>query len=301
MEIAGSGARYATRYVSTPEGISVPFQIATAGDRIVAFSIDFGIIIGVTVASFLLAIVTIPTGAAEIGFSIALLVSFLFRNFYFTFLELLWGGSTIGKRIARIRVIARDGGPLTAGSIIARNLTRDLELFLPLAAMIQPSALIAEAPAWGAVLASIWVVIFLFLPLFNRDRMRVGDIIGGTIVVRTPAHILLPDLALDAPRPAYAMHEPVAPMYVFTTEQLELYGIKELQVLEDLLRRWDERSLQVDTLELVCDKIKRKIRWPGDRWQVDTLVFLREFYKAQRARLEHKLLFGKRKESKEQR
>jgi hypothetical protein len=51
-------------------------------------------------------------------------------------------------------------------------------------------------------------------------------------------------------------------------------------------------------LEDVCEKIKLKIGWPADRWQVPVRPFLQAFYRAQRASLEQRLLFGQRRERK---
>jgi hypothetical protein len=89
-----------------------------------------------------------------------------------------------------------------------------------------------------------------------------------------------------------------APAYAFTREQLEIYGIHELQVLEDILRRFEQNTLAPGLLEDVCERIKKKIGWPADRWQVRPLDFLESFYAAQRGRLEQKLLFGQRQERK---
>ena len=46
-----------------------------------------------------------------------LVISFFLRNFYFVYTELHWGGQTLGKRWLKLRVISRDGGPLTAEAI----------------------------------------------------------------------------------------------------------------------------------------------------------------------------------------
>src|SRR5205823_10837025 len=115
--------------------------------------------------------------------------------------------------------------------------------------------------------------------LLNRDRLRVGDLIAGTIVVRSPRERLLPDLATSAPAPAGAAAAARVPDVAFTREQLELYGIKELQVLEDLLRRFDEGTLPIDTLVLVAVKIQKKVGWTGRA--PDVVGFLRAFYAAQ--------------------
>ena len=49
-------------------------------------------------------------------------------------------------------------------------------------------------------------------------------------------------------------------------------------------------------IEEVGAKIKAKIGWQPEGGQVPTVQFLRAFYRAQRARLEQKLLFGERQE-----
>jgi hypothetical protein len=85
---------------------------------------------------------------------------------------------------------------------------------------------------------------------------------------------------------------------VFTHEQLEIYGIHELQVLEDLLRRDDEGTVDPHIVADVAARIQRKIGWPAERRLVAVRPFLHAFYRAQRGRLEHKLLFGKRQDHK---
>lgn len=298
----GYGALQLTRrerLIKTPEGVTVPFHIATVGDRFGAFLIDFLIIIGSTIAVGILGVMTAFSGMAELGLSVALLFGFVMRNFYFIILELHWGGRTVGKRIVGLRVINRNGGPLSAEAVFARNLTRDLELFLPLTALAFPKQLFGEAPGWSLVLASAWLLIFAVLPFFSKDRLRVGDLIGGTLVVRAPASLLLPDLATVPSSPTQADTGEAAPArFQFTQQQLDIYGIHELQTLEDLLRRYNEGALDFAVLQQVCDKIKRKIDWPPNQWEVPVLEFLQDFYKAQRARLERKMLFGKRQERK---
>ena len=277
--------------IRTPEGISVPFVVAPAGDRFKAFAIDFFLL---WCCSIVIALISISAGF--LGMGAGLLINFLLWNLYFIVFEVNRGGRTIGKRAAGIRVISRNGGPLTAESVIARNLTRDLEIFLPLGALLAPEALIPGAPGWASLAALIWLFVFAGMPLFNQDRLRVGDLIAGTLVVKAPVPVLLPDLAEARPR------RPAAEQgIVFTREQLDIYGIHELQVLEDLLHRAAEGRLDSRILEDVGDKIKRKIDWPRERWNVPTLPFLEAFYAAQRGRLEQRLLFGERRERKARR
>ena len=85
--------------------------------------------------------------------------------------------------------------------------------------------------------------------------------------------------------------------YVFTERQLSIYGIYELQTLEDLLRRKEQNGSATIVVE-VCKRIRHKIAWdPADR-DVDDRRFLEDFYAALRAHLEKKMLLGKRRERK---
>ena len=64
--------------------------------------------------------------------SAALLLSFALRSFYFIFFELRWQGATPGKRALGLRVIDRKGGRLKPEAVFARNLMREVEMFLPI-------------------------------------------------------------------------------------------------------------------------------------------------------------------------
>jgi uncharacterized RDD family membrane protein YckC len=211
-------------------------------------------------------------------FSVLNLVLFFLRVLYFIHFELSGRGATPGKRVAGIRVIDRRGGPLRASAVIARNLTRELEIFIPIVILI--SAGVTPGVPWGKLLSVGWLICALLLMLFNRDRMRAGDLIGGTLVIVLPRQRLLGDLVETRARFAFADH------------QLAAYGKRELQVLEDLLRRRDDAETR-ELLRDVCDRICRKIGWTDPLAPADTMLFLRDFYTAQRAFLEREQLFGR--------
>jgi uncharacterized RDD family membrane protein YckC len=277
------------REVVTPEGVPLRFAVALAGDRLGAFLLDL-----LVIAALLLAIVAplILLGVRgilepDLILAVAVLALFLVRTFYFTFFELTWQGQTPGKRRLHIRAVEARGGPLTAEAIIARNLTRELELFLPLAALSAPEAIFPGAPGWSRLAATAWMLVFGLLPLLNRDRLRVGDLVAGTVVVRTPDAVLLEDLAAARAREALG----------FTDEQLDVYGVYELQVLEDVLRRRGQAG-HADAIRTVAAKIREKIGWAGE---VADEAFLDAFYAALRARLERRLLFGRRRADKHDR
>jgi uncharacterized RDD family membrane protein YckC len=301
--------------VETPEGVSLPFTVAGVGDRLAAFLIDFVLIALASGLAGLGAFAARQVGLGTLGTAVALLATFLLRNFYFVLWEIHRGGETVGKRALGLKVIARGGGPLTAEAVVARNLMRELELFLPLSSA---ALVLSQGPSLAGILPILWLFAFAALPFASRDRLRAGDLAAGTLVVKRPRPVLLPDLASEPtlyrpPVRAGASPLSIAPPPLrpraaggaeakeeaFTRAELDVYGIRELQVLEDLLRRYGEGSLAgqvlMDVAERIARKIGREARWTDD----DAAVrFLSAFYRAQRGRLEQKLLFGQRQEKK---
>jgi uncharacterized RDD family membrane protein YckC len=280
--------------IETPEHVSLPFEVAATSSRFLALLLDLAVVLGVELAIGLLCLAALQIagqdGGAYFG-SIFLVAGFFVRNFYFAFCELRWEGRTVGKRALGIRVIARDGGGLSADMVFARNLTRDLELFLPALVLLAPDAIFGGVSGWARALCALWVLALAFLPLFNRHRARVGDLVAGTVVVVTPKATLMPDLVTD--RGEARQRRPAE--LTFTNAQLDIYGIEELQVLEDVLR--GEVRASPDLHEAIAEKIQRKIGWDRKK-RVPPEAFLRAFYEAQRARLEQKMLLGKRQERK---
>jgi len=265
--------------------VPLRLPIATLGDRLTAFLADAAIVV---VSLVLLGLLAGLFGvmSSEIGTSLVIVAVFLARNFYFAGFELAWRGRTPGKRMMGLRVMDVHGAGLSTEAVLARNLTREIETFAPLVLLMAPEALWPGGTGIIRVLAGLWGVALLILPLLNWQRRRAGDFIAGTIVISTRAATLDRDLADDGekakPRAAYA----------FTTEQLAKYGERELHVLEELLRR--PATERRDATREVAKRIIKKIGWDRSRKVSDAEAFLRAFYAAQRAELEKEMLFGRR-------
>jgi len=280
------GTRRQTREIVTPEGVPVMVEIADYGERLVAFSIDFAIWTLLTILIYLPIIFVIGrTGGSLIAISIALFIGFIVRNLYFIYFELAWQGSTPGKRVVGLRVIDRRGGPLLPSAVIARNLTREVEMFIPLGVLLEGGRSVGGGVDWGQLSTALWLLFFAALPAINRDRMRGGDLIAGTMVIALPRRALSSDLV------EHTMQ------FTFTPHQLQAYGAFELQVLEELLRR-PPSAETTQVLDEVCDKIGRKIGWTDPLPRRDVPAFLRDFYTAERAYLEREQLFGKARANK---
>ena len=279
-------ARTDLREFVTPEGVDLGLHLGSVGERAGAFVLDLLIIGGVLLAFTLVAIFML-IGAASSGpvalqavAAIWLLGFFVLRNFYFTAFELGTRSATIGKRVMKLRVVARDGRRLSGHAVIARNAMRELEFFLPLSFLAYESSQGLADFAMSAA-GLLWSGGFLLFPLFNRDHMRVGDLIAGTWVVRLPRRQL----------GASVVGHDALDRYVFTDQQLAAYGEFELQKLEEVLRRQDELAMIV-----VARTIRTRIGWIGP--DGDELAFLRAYYAALCTRLERGMLFGKRRRDK---
>jgi len=294
------------REIVTPEGIPVRFTLARAGDRAGAFVLDMVLQVVVVVA-ILWALSAAVGGAGSWLTAVVVIIAFLLLNFYFAFFEIRWQGATPGKRRVGIRVIDARGGQLETSAVLARNLIRELEVWTPLRFLLASEVVWPEAPGWARVIAGAWAFVFMFMPVFNKDRLRVGDMIAGTRVVLHPRAVLVPDLvdearAVGAPVHAAAGAAAAAPAtapvaaHAFSDAQLGIYGIYELQVLEGVLRISPGDSAHLEAVRTVAEKVRNKIRYEGT--VSDDERFLREFYVAQRAHLEQRMLFGQRREDK---
>jgi uncharacterized membrane protein SpoIIM required for sporulation/uncharacterized RDD family membrane protein YckC len=279
------GTRGTPVQVVTPEGVPLVFHAAPLGDRFVAVLIDLGCQFGILLAVVLLfSFVDLDRGPTT-GALVALLL-FGLRFGYFTTAELRRRGSTFGKRRTGLRVVDAAGGPLTAEAVLVRNLLRDRKLH-------------RSGSPWAAVR---WASL-------RRDRAMARGHVGLRLRFRassTPAACasatcsraprrrrprpLLDDVAPAAPRPARAGRGRARRgdhVHRRATRRLRRVSV---QVLEDVLRRSTTRpgarAVRRRRGQVAC------VGWEGGVGAA-ALPFLRAYYAALRARLEHRRLLGR--------
>lgn len=152
--------------VATPERVAVDLPIAGLGSRAMAYVIDVGLLgaAGLVLYFGLSFLVTDPVNAALALSSLArtLIAVGVFVGLwvYWTLLEVIWNGQSVGKRLLRIRVVKSDGSPVTVFSSAVRNLLRVVD-FLP---ACYPVGLITM--------------------LVDKRHRRLGDLLAGTVLVR---------------------------------------------------------------------------------------------------------------------
>lgn len=268
-----------------PEGVPIRLDIASGGARFGAQSLDILITFGGLFLLFL-ALIWVNVLDWSMLATLFFLLAFLIRVPYYILSELVWNGRTLSKRIVKIKVISGDGQRLTPHQIVARNLMKEVEVFMPVTTLLSGS----YQNGWVGLVLTVWMVLVLAVPLFNKKRQRLGDMIAGTLVVDQPKAVLLPDLA--------AAQGSAAVGFVFRPEQLDVYGRFELQTLEQILRNRPKTEEARKRVSDVVRTIRRKIAFeeevaPRDEWD-----FLTDFYRQQREYLESRHLFGDTREDK---
>lgn len=280
--------------VVPPEGVPIPFRIAGLGARVYAQTVD--ILLSLLFLGLLLLLLAVTVGPGEYLFVVASLGYFFLRLPYYVLSEIAWNGATLGKRLAGLRVIDASGGPLTIHALTVRNLLKEAEVFLPAGMVLG----IGGMEGVGRLLALGWIGLALAIPLFNRRRQRLGDLVANTMVILRPEAVLLPDAATGVGARAAQAGGRDDAGFVFTSAQLDIYGAFELQTLEDLVRQIDDdrargrrqKKRMAQEVAAVSDAIRAKIGYDAPVGPEDHARFLSAFYRAQRRHLEERQLFG---------
>ncbi|WP_157944537.1 RDD family protein [Mangrovicella endophytica] len=277
-----------------PEGVPLHLSIPTLGARIGAQIIDL-IITGLLTAALVYALVFVEVIPGEAVVALTSLVSLLAGTPLYILFELLMNGRTPGKRLLGIRVVSLDGTGLTTHQVVVRNLLKEVEVLVPIQVL---PAVFVGSPLAFVVLA--WTIAVVVVVWRSRAHQRIGDFAANTVVVEQPSAELQPDLAMVSETAAEEAVVETAERYVFTTGQLDLYGAYELQVLEKLLRTKTPAPGEPPSQALldVTASIRRKIEYPDPVPDAEAADFLLAFYRAQRAFLEQKKLFGEARDDK---
>jgi uncharacterized RDD family membrane protein YckC len=194
-----------TATVDTPERVRFRYRLAGPGQRAAAWCADAlvqGLIAGI-VGAVLALFASIPV-VGGVGNGVLLLAMFALQWLYGVFFETVLSGRTPGKVLLELRVVRTDGSPARFPDLLLRNLLRTAD-FLPL--FFGLGVLVMAA---------------------DKRMRRLGDLVGGTVVVAEDKTSVLGAVRIDPP---------------VTDEERRALPARielrpdELEVLEALLRR----------------------------------------------------------------
>lgn len=143
----------------TPEGIEWTLYPAGLYARAVAYAIDCALQWTLVLTAYILTSLL----GEPVGMWFVLLLMFVTEWFYHVICEVFFNGQSLGKKLAGLRVVQSDGSPVTAVSSFLRNTMRFADTFIML------------------------YHIALFTLCGTSGFKRIGDIVGGTLVVYASA------------------------------------------------------------------------------------------------------------------
>lgn len=160
--------------ITTPDHVTLEFELAGAGSRLMAWCLDSLVILLLFLALFFI-LMGIGLGTAlglnldhgveelisSVGVAILTVIYFVVSWGYGLVFETATRGQTLGKRWMGLRVIRDDGLPIGLREAATRNLVRAADMMPP------PLYLIG-----GLVLN------------FDRQHRRLGDMVAGTLVIQ---------------------------------------------------------------------------------------------------------------------
>ncbi len=218
--------------VDGAENTGLTLVLAGMGNRMLAFLLDSlitGLLyIAVVVLLSLVGLLSGSETALYYTFALLLLARFLIHWGYFITFELIWHGQTPGKKLLRIKVVREDGRPVNFTASFLRNILR-----------------IVDALPGGYAIGLIMIFV-------NAREKRVGDIVGGTMVVKEPrvAFPTGPGGISSGPVPGLGgAADPARVARYLTTAEMELVG--------DYLER--RHSLSGETRERLSGQLAAKL------------------------------------------
>ncbi len=215
-------------------GVDVALSIAGPGSRSYAFIIDWHIRVLVALAWMAAALfltsgsLRFPGAAGKREPSVVFLVFLLPAVIYFLYhpvLELLMRGQSPGKRMAGVRVVTVDGGTPGFGAVLIRNIFR----------------LIDSLPAL--------YVVGMMTTLFSAQRVRIGDMAAGTLLVID-----------ERISPRYLERAGAAP----ADSRLDF---RTRDLIEQLLERWP--SLAVGNRDAIARSLLKKVGGSAGMGDID--------------------------------
>lgn len=147
--------------VSTNQHVDIDYPVAGLGERVSARLIDFALFIVVFFAFLFGLSFSGVLDGTDFGFAIMFGIYGVLFVFYDLFCEILMNGQSIGKKILKIKVISLDGGQPSIGQYLIRWIFRIVDFVL-------------ASPVGGLVAVAV-----------TENKQRIGDIVAGTILIKT--------------------------------------------------------------------------------------------------------------------
>lgn len=210
--------------IETAQNVSIYQNVASIGDRILAFIIDGVILFAYWILSiFLIAKFGLESQDSGDLWSFYLILGlpiFLYHVLFETF----WDGKSLGKAVMKIRVVKLDGSKPGFGSYFVRWIMRIIDI---------------AGTSGGAAVVSI---------LMSEKGQRLGDMAAGTTVITEKKRVRLSDsLLVDIPD-----------NYMPTYPQVTVFNDKDVQLIKTLFKD-AKRNGNHNVIVKLADRLKSQM------------------------------------------
>jgi uncharacterized RDD family membrane protein YckC len=169
--------------ITTSQNIDIDYEVAGLGERIVARLIDLAIFFLIFFLGMFIGSIANWFNESGISTVIIVIIYASLFVFYDLIFEIFMNGQSVGKRIMKIKVISLDGGQPRVGQYFMRWLFRIVDFLL----------------TWPGLVALIAAAV-------NEKTQRVGDMVAGTILIRTKPRTQINNIVF---MPMYDGYQPV--------------------------------------------------------------------------------------------
>ena len=209
--------------ITTTQNIDLEYDLASVGERMVAWLIDAAIF----VAYFMLLNIVLGAMGAAIFIEKNPWISF-FLTMPFVFYNLLCdmglNGQTVGKRVMKIKVVSLNGEQATIGQYMLRWLFRMVDIF------------IFGLPAFISIIVS-------------QKNQRLGDMVAGTTLIRTvPRSAFQQTIYMPTPETNYIVSFP----------EVANLSDKDMQLVKDVIMNVNRSGNSVLAYQ-AAEKIKHTL------------------------------------------
>ena len=231
--------------IDTPENVVFDYEVADIGSRFLAALVDSTLIVIIIVLADLAGAVLVSlldvdfdSVAPNIILAVSGLIAFLTFWGYYILFEIYWNGQSPGKRWQKLRVLRRDGVPISPSDAVIRNLVRIID-FLP--------------AFYGVGLIAMFA---------SSQARRLGDFAAGTLVVREETSITLDDLKIASNQPSNIRRYSSSKSNVSRQFPIEKLSEKDIALAEDFFKRRFELHNRTALASRIARSLTEKMELP---------------------------------------
>lgn len=246
--------------ISTPFNIDIEFEIAAFHKRLMAYCIDFILLVLYMLSMLYLLFGGFKVGEGSYGFVLIILVIPMLS--YSMLSELWMNGQTIGKKIFRIKVVSLEGGEPTLGQYALRWFMRFYEWAFIIFFLFWGNGI------WGILWLIIGGITSIIIISISPRSQRLGDIVAGTVVVETASKLTVDDTIF--------MHVAQTDFVVKFPEVMRLSD-RDINTVKNVINQ-AKKTNTYDMCNRIAIKVQNVLKVSTDMYAIDFLEKIMEDY-----------------------